>query len=110
MPISKSAKKALRTSIKKTSQNRYRKALIKEALKSVDEKNVNKAVSMIDKGVKWGIFHLNKASRLKSRLNKQFPSTPSKAEKAAPTAKPAKKAAKTATKKKTAPKKPTTKK
>jgi len=87
MPISKSAKKALRVSLKKTSQNRHRKALIKEALKSVDEKNVNKAVSMIDKGVKWGIFHQNKAARMKSRLNKEFKTLPDKTDK--PTAKKA---------------------
>ncbi|MEX1051840.1 MAG: 30S ribosomal protein S20, partial [Patescibacteria group bacterium] len=78
MPISKSAKKSLRVSLKKTSQNRRRKALIKDALKNIDAKTVNKAVSMIDKGVKWGIFHGNKAARLKSRLNKQFKTLPEK--------------------------------
>lgn len=76
MPISKSAKKALRVSLKKTSLNRYRKALIKEALKNVDQKSVNAAVSMLDKGVKWGIFHQNKAARLKSQLSKKFSTKP----------------------------------
>lgn len=102
MPISKSAKKALRVSLKKTSQNRYRKALIGEALKSVNEKTVNHAVSMIDKGVKWGIFHQNKAARLKSRLNKEFKTLPNKSEK--PTAKTTKKATPKAKKTTTQPK------
>ncbi len=102
MPISKSAKKALRVSLKKTSQNRYRKALIKEALKNVDQKSVNKAVSMIDKGVKWGIYHGNKAARLKSQLSKKFSTKPDsdKPSVKTKTAKPKKTAApKTAAKK-----------
>lgn len=102
MPISKSAKKALRGSLKKTSQNRHRKALISEALKSVSEKTVNHAVSMIDKGVKWGIFHQNKAARLKSQLSKKYKTLPEKGEK--PVAKAAKKAAPKAKKTTTKPK------
>jgi ribosomal protein S20 len=100
MPISKSAKKALRVSLKKTSQNRHRKALISEALKSVNEKTVNHAISMIDKGVKWNLIHQNKAARLKSRLNKDFKTLPEKGDKTAAktTKKAAPKAKKTATK------------
>lgn len=101
MPISKSAKKALRVSLKKTSLNRYRKALIKEAMKNVDQNSINKAVSMIDKGVKWGILHQNKAARLKSQLSKKFSTKPA-SDKPAAKAKAAKPAAKKTAVKKTA--------
>ncbi|MEK7171151.1 MAG: 30S ribosomal protein S20 [Patescibacteria group bacterium] len=73
MPISKSAKKSLRVAQHKTSINRYRKALIKAALKNVTAENASKAISMIDKGVKWNLFHQNKAARMKSALAKQLP-------------------------------------
>lgn len=73
MPISKSAKKSLRVAQHKTSLNRYRKALIKEALKNVTADNASKAVSMIDKGVKWNLFHKNRAARMKSSLTKSLP-------------------------------------
>ena len=73
MPISKSAKKSLRVSQHKTALNRYRKALIKEALKNVSPVTASKAISMIDKGVKWNLFHQNKATRMKSALTRQLP-------------------------------------
>ncbi|MDP3993105.1 MAG: 30S ribosomal protein S20 [bacterium] len=98
MPISKSAKKSLRVAQHKTSLNRYRKALIKEALKNVTAENASKAVSMIDKGVKWNLFHKNRAARMKSALAKQLPDGSKIAPKS--TEKPVKAAAikKTATK------------
>lgn len=92
MPISKSAKKSLRVSQTKTSRNRYRKSLLKDALKKAD----HSSVSLIDKAAKWGIIHANKAARLKSQLSKKIGATPI-AEKAA---KP--KAAKKTTSKKAA--------
>ena len=96
MPISKSAKKAQRSAEAKASLNRYRKALIKDALKGVNKDTVSKAVSMIDKGAKWGLFHPNKAARMKSNLSK-LGLEPSKS---------TKKADKPATAKKADPKKP----
>ena len=78
MPISKSAKKSLRVNRRQTSLNRYRKALVKDALKNVDEQTVNKAVSMIDKAAKWRLIHQNKADRLKSQLGKKFSTKPVK--------------------------------
>ena len=59
--------------MRKTSLNRYRKQLIKVALKNVTADSFSKAVSMIDKGVKWQLFHQNKAARMKSALAKQLP-------------------------------------
>jgi len=73
MPIKASAKKSLRVAQHKTSINRYRKTLIKAALKNVTADTAAKAVSMIDKGVKWHLFHQNKAARMKSALTKQLP-------------------------------------
>jgi len=68
MPISASAKKSLRVSLRKAAINRRRKLLIKTALKNVTADSLAKTISLVDKGVKWGIFHRNKAARLKSRL------------------------------------------
>ena len=99
MPISKSAKKALRVSQRKTSLNRHRKEIVKEAVKGASEKNVNHAVSLLDKAAKWGIIHPNKAARLKSRLSKKVGATP-KGEKQVAT-----KAAKSAPKKRASAKK-----
>ncbi|MBI4948072.1 30S ribosomal protein S20 [Candidatus Berkelbacteria bacterium] len=92
MPISKSAKKALRGSEKKAARNRYRKALLKEALK----KNDNSTISLIDKAAKWGIIHKNKAARLKSKLSAVIVTAPKTK---SVTAKPKKAAPKTATSK-----------
>ena len=72
MPISKSAKKALRSAEAKAAQNRTRRYLIKAATKNVTPDTLPKAVSLIDKAVKWGIFHKNKAARLKSALSKKI--------------------------------------
>ncbi len=78
MPIGKNAKKALRVSESKTSRNRYRKDLLKDALKKGDASSF----SMIDKAAKWAIIHPNKAARLKSQLAKKLGSTPAVKEKA----------------------------
>ena len=72
MPISKSAKKSLRVSRTKASRNRYRKSLVKDAIKGAD----NKSISLIDKAAKWGIIHPNKAARLKSQLSKIITTAP----------------------------------
>jgi len=90
MPISKSAKKAHRSSEHKASLNRYRKELIKDALKNVSPESAAKAVSMIDKGAKWGLFHPNRAARMKSSLSKSVggPITSTKAAPVKATAKP----------------------
>jgi len=103
MPISKSAKKSLRVSQHKASLNRYRKALIKDALKNVTAETAAKAISMIDKGAKWGLFHPNKAARMKSTLSKKIgapiaASKPEVAKAAKSAAKPKATVKKTATK------------
>lgn len=88
MPISNSAKKALRSAERKTSLNRYRKARLKDALRVTEDKQVNTAVSLIDKAAKWGIIHPNKAARLKSRLSKKFSTAPTAKAEKSPVKKP----------------------
>lgn len=101
MPISASAKKALRSSQNKASLNRYRKSRIKAAVKAVSSDSISEVISLVDKGVKWGLYHANKAARLKSQLTKQFPTLASKtkADKPDTTKAVAKKTAKPAVKK-----------
>lgn len=45
-----------------------KEALIQKDASTIQEK-LNKVYSLMDKGVKKGIFKINKASRLKARLN-----------------------------------------
>ena len=79
MPITKSAKKALRNSGKKRSFNIAKKELlnknIKQLKKLVSEKKLKEAREFmsqvqktLDKSVKTGLLKLNTASRKKSRL------------------------------------------
>lgn len=79
MPITKSAKKALRSSKKKQSFNVNKKELINKAVKKVKklvgEKKTKEAMAampevqkILDKSVKTGLIKLNTASRKKSRL------------------------------------------
>ena len=81
MPITKSAKKALRGSLKKKAVNDRRKKNVKETIKSVeklvhakkkDEAKalLSKAYSVIDKATKTGVMNKNTASRRKSRLSR----------------------------------------
>ncbi len=83
MPITKSAKKAIRQSARRRMQNLKRKEDIKTAVKTYRKlgaikkleeakdglQNVYKA---LDKAAKTGVIHKNKASRLKSQFAKQI--------------------------------------
>lgn len=83
MPITQSAKKALRGSLRKRERNvarkeRYKKA-IKEYRKLVANKQWEEAKKFLpsvqktlDKIAKSGLIKKNKASRLKSRLTKKL--------------------------------------
>ena len=80
MPIIKSAKKALRASIRKNAINDATRAKIKSAVKSVKlaaksetkdtSEILSKAYRELDLAAKKNVIHKNKASRLKSRLTK----------------------------------------
>jgi len=77
------AKKRIRQSNKSRVRNMSQKtkfrSSIKKVLKSISDRDKNKsnehfkeATSVIDKLVSKGLIHKNKASRHKSRLNKQI--------------------------------------
>jgi small subunit ribosomal protein S20 len=76
----KSAKKRIRANNSKRLQNRYYAKTMRNALKdirltsdkSVAEGKMPKVVSIIDKLVKKGIIHKNKAANLKSGLAKKI--------------------------------------
>ncbi|KKQ97110.1 MAG: 30S ribosomal protein S20 [Candidatus Nealsonbacteria bacterium RIFCSPLOWO2_12_FULL_39_31] len=81
MPITSSAKKALRQNIKRKAKNIGRKKkirdLIKEARSLISKKKIDEAkeilpqiYKMLDKGAKVGIMKKNTASRKKSRITK----------------------------------------
>ena len=74
MPISKTAKRALRSSKKKFEvNNEVRTNLeiaIRKAKKTGSAKDIRNAISATDRAAKKGIIHKNKAARIKSKLAK----------------------------------------
>lgn len=64
----------MRQDSKRQQANRFKKErlkrLLKKARKQPTEKNIRAAISLVDKVVKTGLTHKNKAARLKSRLAK----------------------------------------
>jgi small subunit ribosomal protein S20 len=81
MPITKSAKKALRGSLVKKAANDRSKKAIKESVKGIErllkekkkaeaKKLLPNAYSVIDKACKKGVIKKNTASRKKSQLSK----------------------------------------
>jgi small subunit ribosomal protein S20 len=80
MPITRSAKKALRVSDKKHAVNERTKKLLKEGVKKIEKlvlakkwkeakASLNEAYSAIDKAAKNNVIKKNTASRKKSRLS-----------------------------------------
>ena len=74
MPIIKSAKKKMRKDKVRTAHNKLKKDAIKMVVKNMrrtpSKENFSSLESVLDKAVKTNFIHLNKASRLKSRLSK----------------------------------------
>lgn len=74
MPITTSAKKALRKDRRRTIINKRFKRRLTDAVKKVRKQPMDKtyslASSILDKAAGRGIIHKNKAARLKSRLAK----------------------------------------
>ena len=69
--------KRVKQSRKANARNKHYKSMLKNAVKSVNEapsekkdEEYKKAVSVIDKVMRKGVIHKNKASRKKSRLAK----------------------------------------
>ncbi len=80
MPITKSAKKAIRVSSRKKASNDQRKRMMKEVIKKIEKtaktdkaeaaKLLSNAYSIIDKTAKKGVIKKNNASRKKARLSR----------------------------------------
>jgi len=80
MPITKSAKKAIRGSLRKRAFNERNKRAMKEAIKKIEKmaktdkasalKELSSAYSAIDKASKRGVIKKNTAGRKKARLTR----------------------------------------
>ena len=80
MPITKSAKKAVRGSLRKKALNDQRKKAMKEIMKKMEKtaktdkaaalKMISAAFQAIDKAAKRGVIKKNNAARKKSRLSR----------------------------------------
>jgi small subunit ribosomal protein S20 len=80
MPITQSAKKAIRGSLRKKAFNDRRKRVMKETIKKFEklvktdkagaEKMLSTAFQVIDKAAKKGVIKKNNAANKKSRLSK----------------------------------------
>ncbi len=80
MPITKSAKKAIRGSLRKKAFNDARKRAMKEIIKKIEKvaktdkagalKMLSSAFAAIDKAAQKGVIKKNNAARKKSRLSK----------------------------------------
>ena len=79
MPISQSAKKSLRKSVKNHKSNLGVKNKLKLTLKlflaKPNEDGLKSAHSMLDKAKKLGLIHKNKVARVKSQLSKKIGKT-----------------------------------
>jgi len=80
MPISRSAKKSLRKSVKNRKANVSFKNKVKSVLKKYllkpSEAGLKEVFSMLDKSQKKQIYHRNKVARLKSRMAKKLNPSP----------------------------------
>ena len=80
MPITQSAKKAIRGSLRKKAFNDRRKRVMKEIIKKIEKlsktdkiealKMLSSAFKAIDKAAKTGVIKKNNAARKKSRLSR----------------------------------------
>ncbi len=77
MPVTKSAKRALRGSKKKESINKLimskLEVAVRQAQKGKTSAKILAAVSLADKAAKKKVIHKNKAARMKSQLSKLMP-------------------------------------
>jgi small subunit ribosomal protein S20 len=99
MPVTKSAKRALRVSARRKEENLEIKAIYKKAVKTVRRATesgasnlgelMSKAQSALDTAAKSKTIHRNKAARLKSRLAKKLGDQPAATPKAKATPKKA---------------------
>lgn len=83
MPITRSAAKRMRQTIKRTAHNRRAKSVVKTTIRRFEEalqegdrelahENLKIAIRRIDQAVARGLLHKNNAARKKSRLDRLF--------------------------------------
>ena len=93
VPVTKTAKRALRSSTKKTLVNKLiltkLDVAVRQAKKSKTREKIILAISLSDKATKKRVIHKNKAARIKSALTKLLPKTKSPVKK--PSKRPSKK-------------------
>ncbi|MBI3443168.1 30S ribosomal protein S20 [Candidatus Woesebacteria bacterium] len=74
MPVTKTAKRALRSSARKASVNKAisgkLEIAIRQAKKKKTAESIKEAISLIDRARKKHVIHKNKAARIKSTLSK----------------------------------------
>jgi small subunit ribosomal protein S20 len=79
MPVTTTAKRALRGSKKKESINKVilgkLEVAVRVARKGKTAEKILKAVSLADRAAKKRVIHKNKAARIKSQLSKLLPKT-----------------------------------
>lgn len=77
MPVTTTAKRALRSSKKKESVNKIilgkLEVAVRVARKGKTAEKILKAVSLADRAAKKKVIHKNKAARIKSQLSKLLP-------------------------------------
>jgi small subunit ribosomal protein S20 len=82
MPITQSAKKALRQSLRRRAKNLVKKEAYKTAIKnfkkSPSAENLSRLYKALDKAAKTNVIKKNKASRLKSRISKLLTAIPNR--------------------------------
>lgn len=80
MPVTKSAKRALRGSARKQSINKLIVSKLETAIRIAKKSKIStkilSAMSLTDKAAKKKVIHKNKAARIKSRLAKLMPTKP----------------------------------
>jgi small subunit ribosomal protein S20 len=79
MPVTTTAKRALRSSKKKESVNKIilgkLEVAVRVARKGKTAEKILKAVSLADRAAKKKVIHKKKAARIKSQLSKLLPKT-----------------------------------
>ena len=80
MPVTYTAKRALRGSSRKANINTliisHLEAAIRQAKKTKKQSEIKKALSLADRAAKKKVIHKNKAARIKSSLSKLAKPTP----------------------------------
>ncbi len=77
MPVTKTAKRALRSSKRKEEVNKLIRTnldiAVRQAKRDKTKKKIITAISLTDRAAKKKIIHRNKAARIKSTLSKLLP-------------------------------------